>query len=161
MFLRICYFAAVILQSYIKYSLVHISKLLAYLLPFYLFQLCTNGFVKLTKLTKNADPDKYVNTDYGIRFDSRSKFLWSDGSMEKDVVIFGDGISSSGHMGNKGKDVLIFGEVPTQGLDDTTFFFYMCFLSQPFINHRTGGERRGHFFNSSLPLPPFSKTIRN
>ena len=36
------------------------------------------------------------------------------------------------------------------------FFFYLGFLSQLFTNHRTAGERRGNFFNSSLPLPPAS-----
>ena len=33
-------------------------------------------------------------------------------------------------------------------------FFYLCFLSQRFTNHRTAREGGGHFFNSSLPLPP-------
>ena len=33
------------------------------------------------------------------------------------------------------------------------FFFYLGFLSQPFANHRTAGERGGHFFNFLLPLP--------
>ena len=35
-------------------------------------------------------------------------------------------------------------------------FFLSDFLSQSFTNHRTAGEERGHFFNSSLPLPPTS-----
>ena len=34
------------------------------------------------------------------------------------------------------------------------FFFYLGFLSRLFTNHRTAGEGRGHFFNSSLPLSP-------
>ena len=33
------------------------------------------------------------------------------------------------------------------------FFFYLGFLSQPFMNHRTVGEGRGHFLSSSLPFP--------
>ena len=40
------------------------------------------------------------------------------------------------------------------------FFFYLGFLSQPFTNHRTTGEGGGHFFNSSLPCPPASQTLR-
>ena len=28
------------------------------------------------------------------------------------------------------------------------FFFYLCFLSQPFTNKRTAGEEGGHVFNS-------------
>ena len=39
------------------------------------------------------------------------------------------------------------------------FFFYLGFLSQPSTNHRTAGEGGGHFFNSSLPLPPTSQTL--
>ena len=41
------------------------------------------------KLTKNADPDKYKNGGHGIRFHSRSEFLFADGSMRKNVVILG------------------------------------------------------------------------
>ena len=40
------------------------------------------------------------------------------------------------------------------------YFFYLDFLSQPFTNHRTAGEGGGYFFNSSLPLPPTSQTLR-
>ena len=35
------------------------------------------------KLTKNADLYKYKYSGYGIRIDSRSEFLFTDGSMEK------------------------------------------------------------------------------
>ena len=41
------------------------------------------------------------------------------------------------------------------------FFFYLSFLLRPFTNHRTAGEGGGHFFNSSLPLPPVSQTQRH
>ena len=37
----------------------------------------------------------------------------------------------------------------------------MGYLSQPFTNHRTAGEGGGHFFISSLPLPPASQTLRH
>ena len=40
--------------------------------------------------------------------------------MEKNVIIFGADMSLSVHVDNKGKDVLILGEGPTQGLNDTT-----------------------------------------
>ena len=36
------------------------------------------------------------------------------------VVVFGVDTSSSIHIDNKKKDLLILGKVPTQGLDDTT-----------------------------------------
>ena len=40
--------------------------------------------------------------------------------MGKNVIILGADISSSVHIGNKNKDILVLGEGPTQGLDDTT-----------------------------------------
>ena len=41
---------------------------------------CLFGSVKLTK---NADLDKYKYRGYGIGFDSRSEFSFTDGSMGK------------------------------------------------------------------------------
>ena len=38
------------------------------------------------KLTKNADPDKYKYSGYGIRFDSHSEFSFTDGSMRKNGI---------------------------------------------------------------------------
>ena len=78
---------------------------------------CLFGSVKLTK---NTDLDKYKYPGYDIGFDSRSEFLFADGSYRKNVIIFGADMSSSEHVDNKGTDILIFGEGPTQGLDDTT-----------------------------------------
>ena len=40
--------------------------------------------------------------------------------MGKNVIIFGADMSSSVHVDNKEKDILILGEGPTQQLDDTT-----------------------------------------
>ena len=44
--------------------------------------------------TKNADPGKYKYSGYDIGFDSRSEFLFTDGSMGKNVTIFGADMSS-------------------------------------------------------------------
>ena len=41
-----------------------------------------------------------------------------------------------------------------------SFLFYLSFLSRTFTIHRTA-EGRGYLFNSSLPLPPFSQTLRH
>ena len=40
--------------------------------------------------------------------------------MGKNVIIFGADMNQSVHIDNKNKDILILGEGPTQGLDDTT-----------------------------------------
>ena len=43
-----------------------------------------------------------------------------DGSMGKNVIIFGANMSSSVHIDNKKKDIFILGKSPKQGLNDTT-----------------------------------------
>ena len=40
--------------------------------------------------------------------------------MGKNAILFGVDLSSSVHIDNKNKDILILGEGPAQGLDDTT-----------------------------------------
>ena len=40
-------------------------------------------------------------------------------------------------------------------------FYILYTFSRTFTNHRTAGEGGGHFFNSSLPLPPASQTLRH
>ena len=69
---------------------------------------------------KNADPDKHGYGGYRIGFNTRSKFSLSDGCWDKNVIIFGVDNSSSEHVDNKEKDILVLGEGPTQELDDTT-----------------------------------------
>ena len=78
---------------------------------------CLFGAVKLTK---NADPDKYKYSGYGIRFNLRSNFSLSNDSIGKNVIIFGVGMSSFAHIDNSKKDILILGKGPTQGFGDTT-----------------------------------------
>ena len=46
---------------------------------------CLFGSVKLTK---NADLDKYKYTGYGIGFDFRLEYLFTDGSCGKNAIIF-------------------------------------------------------------------------
>ena len=79
-----------------------------------------NCLFRSVKLNKNADIDKYKYSGYGIGFDSRSDFLFTVGSYGKNVIIFGVDMNSSVDIDNKGKYILILGEGPTQGLDDTT-----------------------------------------
>ena len=79
----------------------------------------SNSLFGSVKQTKNADLDKYKYTGYGIVFDSRSDFLFTDGSYVKNLIIFGADMSSSMHFSNKGKDIFILSESPTQELDNT------------------------------------------
>ena len=90
---------------------------------------CLFGSVKLTK---NADSDKYKCNGYGIGFDFRSEFSFTDGRTGRYVITFGTEINSSVHVDNKGKDILIFCEGPTQGLDHllTTEAIYVISFTQ-------------------------------
>ena len=71
------------------------------------------------KLTKNANPDKYSYWRYGIGFDSRSLFLFPNFNWGQNVISFGVDNSSSVHIYNTKKDIVVFGNGPTQGVDDT------------------------------------------
>ena len=46
----------------------------------------------------NADPDKYKYSGYCTGFNSRSEFLFTDGSMGRNIIIFRADMGSSSHM---------------------------------------------------------------
>ena len=67
-------------------------------------------------LTKNTDIDKDKYSGYGIGFDRRSSFSFTSGGFGQNVIMFGVDMSSSAHIDNKKKDMLILGKGPRQGL---------------------------------------------
>ena len=69
-------------------------------------------------MTKNSDVDKYKYSGYGIAFDRRGSFSFTGGGYGQNVIIFGADMNSSPHIDNKGKDILILGIGPTQGLGE-------------------------------------------
>ena len=73
------------------------------------------------ELTKNVDLHKYKYAGYGIGFNPRRESSLPEGSICKNVIIFGDYKRLSVHIDNKEKDILILGKGPTQGLAGTTF----------------------------------------
>ena len=70
------------------------------------------------KLTKHSDIDKYKYSGYSIGFD-RKGFFSLGNEIGRNVIIFGVDMSSSPHIDNKKKDILILGKGPTQGLEHT------------------------------------------
>ena len=70
-------------------------------------------------LTKNADIDKCKYSGYGIWFDRRSSFSLPSGRFGQNILIFGVDMSSSTHIDNKKKKILILGKGPTQRLKHT------------------------------------------
>ena len=70
-------------------------------------------------LTKNADIDKYWYSGYGIGFDRKSSFTFPGGGFGQNVLIFGADMSSSAHIDNKKKFILVLRKGPTQWLEHT------------------------------------------
>ena len=68
--------------------------------------------------TKNSDVDKYKYSGYGIGFDRKGPYLLPNGRFSRNALIFGVDMSSPVHVDNKGKDILILGKGPTQGLGE-------------------------------------------
>ena len=65
------------------------------------------------KLTKSADCDKYGYNGFVNGFYARLQFSWVDGSWCKNFVIFGVDKSSSLHLHNRKKDILVLGDSTT------------------------------------------------
>ena len=70
-------------------------------------------------LTENANIEKYKYSGYGIGFDRRSSFSFTGGEFSQKVLIFSVDMSTSIHIDNKKKDILVLGRGPTQGLEST------------------------------------------
>ena len=70
-------------------------------------------------LTKNGDVDKYGYCGYEIRFDGKTSFWLPNGRFGQNVIVFGVDMSSSAHIDNKKKDILILRKGPIQGLEHT------------------------------------------
>ena len=63
-------------------------------------------------MTKNADINKYQYSGYGIGLDRKRSYSIGD-EIGRNGTIFGVDMSSSMHIDNKGKDILIVGKCPT------------------------------------------------
>ena len=73
------------------------------------------------RTTKNTDVDKNKYSGYDIGFDGKRVFTHPVGSFGNNAIIFGVDMSSSVHIDNKGKDILILGSGPAQGLGEHSF----------------------------------------
>ena len=75
---------------------------------------CLFGVVRVTK---NADIEKYGYSGYGIGFDRTSRFSFPGVGFSQNVLIFRADMSSSAHIDNNNKDILVLAKGPTQGLE--------------------------------------------
>ena len=78
-----------------------------------------NSLFDAARLVKNAHIDKSKCSGYIISFDRRGIFSFPTGGFGCNAITFGVDMSSSVHADSKKEDILILGEGPTQGLDDT------------------------------------------
>ena len=62
---------------------------------------CKNSLFGTVKLTKNANPDKYSYSGYGISFDICETSPLLNGWFCRKVVIFAADVSSSVHVDNQ------------------------------------------------------------
>ena len=72
------------------------------------------------KISNYADISNYKYSGYGIGFDGKGAFSHLSVGFRNNAMIFGVDMSSSVHVDNKKKDILILGEGPKQRLDGTT-----------------------------------------
>ena len=78
-----------------------------------------NCLFNAVTLTKNADIEKYKYSGYGTGFDRKSSFSFTGGGFGQNILIFGADVSSSIHIDNNKKDILLLGRGRTQGLEST------------------------------------------
>ena len=71
-----------------------------------------NCLFRVVSITKNAHIDKNKYSGYGTGFDRSGVYLLPDGSFGRNVVSLGVDMSSSVHVDNKGKNILILGIGP-------------------------------------------------
>ena len=79
-------------------------------------QYCLFGCDKVGKYT---NPDKHKHSGCGIGFDSCSESSLTYSNAVKNIILFVVNMSSSVHIDNKNKDILILGKGLSQRLDDT------------------------------------------
>ena len=64
------------------------------------------------KLTRNGEIKKYKYSGYGIGLDEHGTFLIPSGRFGQNVIIFGIDMTTSVHVDNKKKHILILGDGP-------------------------------------------------
>ena len=78
-----------------------------------------NFLFRAVSLTKTVDIGEYKYSRYGIGFDRKVTFSVDNGFFRNRIIFVVD-MSSSIHVDNKKKDILVLGEPPKQWLDGTT-----------------------------------------
>ena len=73
-------------------------------------------------LTKHVDIDQYKYSGYGIGFDRKEEFSFGSNGFGRNLITFGADMSSSVHVNNNPKNILVLGKDFAQGLDNTATY---------------------------------------
>ena len=76
----------------------------------------------MTKPGNTTDIDKYIHSGYGLGFDRTSQFIYPQGGMAGNIIIFGVSSSNSVYATNKTQSILILGRGLTQKVNNTTIY---------------------------------------
>ena len=78
------------------------------------------GAIKASRPNDTNDSDKYIYSGYGIGFDHSGVFTHPEGSLARNVIVFGADMSGSVHASNKTQNILVLGKAFIQKINNTT-----------------------------------------
>ena len=84
--------------------------------------------MEATRPNKTKDPDKFIYSGYGICFDHTGIFTYSEGSLTRNLVIFGADMSRSVNATNRTQNILLLGIAFIQNINDTTIYAEKMYL---------------------------------
>ena len=100
-----------------------------------------NGLFGATKITNrdvvHGESQKYRYSGCSIAFDDTSQYTHPDGSIGRNVVIFGVDISNSKHTNNEGKNILVLGYGLIPKIDDTTIYVEKIYFPNFSVENET------------------------
>ena len=92
----------------------------------------------MKKPNDTTDPHKYSYSGYGFVFDCTGQFTHpDDGTLARNVIIFGVDLSNSGHATNRTQNTLILGEALVQKINDTTIYSEQAYSLKFSIENKT------------------------
>ena len=110
------------------------------------------------KLSKHVDVGLYKYFGYGIGYDGKGLFSIGN-EAGRNVIISRVDMSSSSHIDNKKKDILILGKAPTQGLEHT--LTAEKFYSINFTKHNTKFSLSLHYNGANIYLLMVKKLLNS
>ena len=102
-----------IVNVYIVYDLDDLPRSLT---NNFKFKNCLFGVTSIVNYSAHNIVKKYVYSGYGITFDSAGSWSFNNG-IDRNIIIFGVGNSSSSHADNSKNNFLVQGEGSTIGTD--------------------------------------------